>query len=128
VKKIFYSCLVLFLLSCGKEELSGAAPSMIGTWVHYSAVDAWEKISINSDGDGKIEWYTNGKLFRETKNKTWYVKTNRLFFGKATFNVNPYDIKEYPVLSPSTMIDGFDTLLQNRRFCVLDDKNFVEKL
>lgn len=115
------------MVSCGKEAVQEEASSMIGTWVHYTSNEAWEKIIIDSTGYGKVEWYTNNKLHQETKEKQWFVKDNRLYLGKATFSINPYDIDTYPLVSASTEVQGYDTLVQGSKYCVLDGLTFVEK-
>ena len=120
--------LLLVIVSCKKEKMIDAAPSMIGTWVHYEAETAWEILIINEDGSGKIIWYTNSKVYRETNVKDWYVKDNALYLGKVTFGVKPYKIDEFPLPSSTTTIEGYDTLVQGQRYCILDDLYFVEKL
>ncbi|MBD3637438.1 MAG: hypothetical protein HUJ25_08805 [Crocinitomicaceae bacterium] len=118
-------CLLVF--SCGKEELSTGAPSLIGVWIHYSAEDAWEKVTIEEDGTGNVEWYTNNKLHKDTKVKRWYVEDNELYLGKVTFSLKPYRIDEYPVTAGSTYIENFDTITTGQRYCVLNNFFFVEK-
>lgn len=127
MKRIFYFLTLLILFSCGKEQLSDEAPSMIGRWLHYDATDAWEVVIINEDGTGKVEWYTNNKLHKETKIKTWYVQDNKLYLGKSTFSLSPYDVSQFPVTSSSTIVEGYDTLVQNSRYCVMNNVYFVEK-
>ena len=119
--------LLLVMSSCGKEKLLDSAPSMVGNWVHYDAPDAWEKVIIKEDGTGKVEWYTNNKLHKETKVKDWLVKGNELFLGKVTFSLGPYDISEYPITSSATVIESYDTLVQGSRYCVMNSSYFVEK-
>jgi len=128
VKKVTFFLLSLVFISCGKEKVVDAAPSLIGTWTHYSAADAWETLFIEESGDGTIKWYTNGKLFKDAKTKTWYVKDNTLYFGKATFSLTPYDINNYPTMISSTEIQNFDTLLIGARYMELDGLTFVEQL
>ena len=55
MKRIGLVLFLAFLISCGKEEITSGAPSLIGTWVHYSAEKDWEKLVIKEDGTGKIE-------------------------------------------------------------------------
>lgn len=117
----------MVLLSCGKEELLLEAPSMVGNWIHYTSNEAWEIVYIQGDGTGYVEWYTNSKLHKDTDVKTWYVKDNRLFLGKTTFNFTPYDIETYPTLSGNTFIEGFDTMSAGKQYVVMDDKYYVEK-
>lgn len=100
---------------------------MVGTWVHYSAEDAWEIVYIDSTGEGKVEWYTNNKLHKETKTKSWYVEDNRLFLGKTTFSLSPYDIDAYPVIAFNDFIQGFDTVITGKRYVALDNRIFTEK-
>jgi hypothetical protein len=128
VNKLFGIFFILIFVSCGKEKLVDVAPSLIGTWTHYSGMDAWETLYIEESGDGTIKWYTNGKLFKDAKTKTWYVKDNTLYFGKATFSLTPYDIDEYPQMASSTEIINFDTLQMGFRYMKLDGLTFVEQL
>ena len=101
---------------------------MIGTWQHYSAADAWEIVIIKEDGLGMVKWYTNNKLFQETKEKVWYVKENKLYLGKVTFSLKPYNIDGYPTTSSTTEIIELDTLTSGAKFIVLNELNFVEKI
>ena len=118
---------IISFTACGKEKVIDAAPSLIGTWTHYSATDAWETLFIEESGDGTIKWYTNGKLFKDAKTKTWYVKDNTLSFGKATFSLTPYDIDAYPEMASSMEILNFDTLQAGFRYMELDGLTFVEQ-
>lgn len=118
---------VLVIFSCGKEDVSTGAPSLIGTWIHYSASDAWEIIYINSEGNGKVEWFTNNKLHKDTKEKTWYIKDNRLTLGKSTFSLAPYDVETYPTQSSNTVIEGFDTLMSGKKYIIMDGRYYKEK-
>ena len=120
------SFILVFLISCSKEKLIIESPSLVGVWQHYSAMDAWEILIINTDGTGKVEWYTNNKLHEETKIKDWYVKENRLYFGKVTFALNPYDVTGYPQLSSQEEIIEFDTLKPLTRYIELNQLNYVE--
>jgi len=98
------------LFACGKEPLIEDAPSLVGDWQHYHSEDQWDFISIDEDGTGYVKWYTNGKLFQETKVKEWFVKDNELFLGKVTFSFKPYSIDLYPTNVSTSEIIGFDTL------------------
>ena len=118
----------MFLLSCSKEQVLSESPSLIGKWTHYSSTDAWETILIDSDGSGKVWYYTNGKLKEETKTKTWYTEDNRLYLGKVTFSLQPYTISEYPSQISQEQIIEFDTLPLGGRVLQLNQLNFVEKL
>lgn len=107
----FLSLIPFFLmLACGKEPLINNAPSLVGDWQHYQADEQWDFISIDENGIGYVQWYTNGKLFQETKIKEWFVKDNTLFLGKVTFSFKPYSIDLYPTTVNFPEIVGFDTL------------------
>lgn len=127
MKRLLIVPLCFIVFSCAKEELTSGAPSMIGIWIHYSDDQDWEKLVINEDGTGKIEWYANGGLNNETKTKTWYTEDNRLYFGKSTFNIKPYSVNQFPQLSTFTTTEGFDTLTQGVRYCKLNNQYFIEK-
>ena len=100
---------------------------MVGVWEHHSASDAWERVTIKSDGTGKIEWYTNNKLHKDTKEKKWYVEDNRLYLGKVTFSLQPYDINEFPAVCTAGSVQDYDTLVFGTRYCMLNNHYFVEK-
>ena len=127
MQRLFFIALFLFLLiGCSKSTVLDEAPSLVGVWKHYTAEDAWEIIRIDQDGEGKIEWYTNNKLHKETKVKSWYVKDNTLYLGKVTFSLEPYDITEYPQTAGQEVIINFDTLKANHRYVYLNDAPYVE--
>ena len=115
------------LLSCNKEPLLDEAPSLVGTWQHYSAEDAWEIVYIESDGTGKVEWFTNNKLHEETNTKDWKVKQNRLYFGNVTFSLKPYTIDLYPTVIGANDTIGFDTLVQGNKYIQLNQLNFIKR-
>lgn len=121
------SLLSCLLLSCGKEKLLDEAPSLIGVWQHYHSEEAWDIITINSDGTGKVDFFTNSKLREETKVKDWLVKDNRLYLGKVTFSLQPYTITEYPKTASSNSIEGFDTLTTAQRYVEFNQLVYVEK-
>jgi hypothetical protein len=118
--------LMVLNTSCSKEDLTSAAPSLIGNWVHYRSAEEAEVIEINADGTGKVSWYDGVSLQRETKVKTWKIDGNRMSLGNVTFNLSPYDIDEYPTVSSSTVIEGFDTLEQGLRYMKLDGLFYTE--
>lgn len=120
-------CLINLLVSCKKETVKDGAPSLIGTWKHYSSVDAWHIIYIQDDSQGRMEWYTNGKLFDDTKIRTWYLKDNTIHFGKLALNGELYEVTEFPYTAGSTTIELFDTLYSGKRIIKLDDKYYVEQ-
>ena len=127
MKYCYWVSLMSLLMSCSKEELLTEAPSLVGTWQHYSAEDAWEIIFINTDGTGKVEWYVNNKLNEETKEKNWYTKDNRLYLGKATFSFKPYNIDAYPYYVGTSDNVGFDTLTPGKRIIELNQLHYIEK-
>jgi hypothetical protein len=120
------SFLIFVVVSCSKEDLTSAAPSLIGNWVHYRSAEEAEIIEINADGTGKVSWYDGVSLQRETKVKTWKIDGNRMSLGNVTFNLSPYDIDEYPTISSTTVIEGFDTLEQGLRYMKLDGLFYTE--
>lgn len=116
---------LLIVISCKKEPLLDAAPSLVGKWKHYSAADDWHIIHIKEDGNGSMEWYIDGKLYRDTKERAWFMKDNILHFGKAAFNGELYEVQTYPSISGSTQIKNFDTLQAGRAYIILDGNYYV---
>lgn len=125
-KAAFLPLLMIFILSCGKEELLDSAPSLVGHWQHYVSETEREVILIEGDGTGKVQWYSGISLKRETKIKTWKIDGNRMYLGNVTFNLKPYDIDEYPQVSSSTTYEGLDTLYQGKSYVVLNDLFYTE--
>ena len=124
---VIITSLLAFLVSCSKEKLIDEAPSLIGIWKHYHSDEAWDIITINADGTGKVDFFTNSKLREETKVKEWYVKDNRLYLGKVTFSLQPFTISEYPKNASSDVIEGFDTIQNGDRYMQFNQLTFVEK-
>lgn len=125
-KILFIATLFILTVSCKKETVSEAAPSIIGNWKHYSENDAWHIIHIESNSEGRMEWYTNGKLYKDTKTRTWYMKNNTIYFGKLALNGELYEIIDFPVTSTSQTIELFDTLFAGKRYMKLDKGYYVE--
>lgn len=73
-----------------------------------------------------MEWYTNGKLYKDTKVRTWYLKNNTIYFGKLTLNGELYEVIDYPVVSGSQTIEFFDTLHAGKRYMKMDKGYYVE--
>jgi len=126
MKNIFVLVVILLLVACKKEDVKDSAPSLIGTWKHYSADDAWHIIHIYENGNGRMEWFTNSKLYRETKERTWYLKDNTIYFGKLALNGELYEVIDFPTISSTESVKNFDTLKVGKRFMQLDDGYFVE--
>jgi hypothetical protein len=120
------SLLTVTFISCKKEEVTTAAPSLIGTWKHYSAADAWHTIVIYDNGDGKMEYGVDGKASGFTEIRPWYMKENTLYFGKLTLNGELYEVIDYPVLSSTETIELFDTIYAGKKYMRLDKGIYVE--
>lgn len=125
-RRFIFIISVFFFISCGKEDLSSSAPSLIGNWIHYRSSTEAELIKINEEGVGKVLWYDGLSLERETKEKTWKIQDNRMYLGTVTFNLKPYDINEYPKTSSITVIEGYDTLFQGLRYIQLNNQYYRE--
>lgn len=115
------------LVSCKKEKLVDAAPSLVGTWKHYSATANWHIIEIYDNGEGKLQWYVDGKLEKFTKVRTWYMEDNTIYFGKLALNGELYEVIDFPAISGAEVIENYDTLKVGKRFMRLDDGYFVEQ-
>ncbi len=126
MRLILILSIIVLLQSCKKEPVLDSAPSLVGSWIHYSDNDAWHIIHIESNGEGTMEWYRNDKIFKDTKTRPWYVKDNTLYFGKATFNGELYDIIEYPILNSIESIQNLDTLKSGKEYMILDDLYYIE--
>lgn len=118
--------LLIIFSSCNKEPLLDASPALVGNWTHYTDAETWHTLHVNSDGNGTMEWYTNSKLNKDTKERPWLIKDNTLYFGKVSFNGELYDIDAYPQLSGSTTIENYDTLSAGERFIILDGFYYTE--
>jgi len=128
--KIQFVSLILFFtigLACKKEKLNDVAPSLVGVWKHYSSENDWHILHIYDNSDGKIEWFTKGKLQKDTKVRTWYMKNNTIYFGKLALNGEFYEILSFPVVSTSTSVHLFDTLYSGKRFIELKAGKYVEQ-
>jgi hypothetical protein len=117
---------IVTLVSCKKETVLEAAPSLIGTWKHYSSADDWHIIYVYDNGDGKLEWYVDNEIKKETVSRTWYLKDNTIYFGKVALNGENYEVIDYPAICQMQIIENFDTLKLNKRFMQLDEGFFVE--
>lgn len=121
-----FAILAVIFLSCKKEKLMDAAPSLVGSWKHYTATDAWHIIHIYNNSEGQMEWYTNGKLYKDTKIRTWYIKGNVIHFGKVALNGELYEVIEYPATNSTEKIELFDTLYAGKKFMQLDKGFYTE--
>ncbi len=118
--------LCLVAVSCGKEPLMDVSTEMAGTWTHYSNETDHHILYINADGTGKLEWYNDDGLYKDTKVRDWYFKDNTMYFGKTSFNGELYDIIDYPVTAGSGFSNYYDTIPPGARYCILDDVYYVE--
>jgi len=126
MKNIFVIAIILILVACKKETVLDAAPSLIGTWKHYSSADDWHIIYIYDNGDGKLEWYVDTEIKKETTIRTWYIKDNTIYFGKVALNGELYEVIDFPANCQMQTIENFDTLKVGKQFMQLDDGYFVE--
>ena len=99
---------------------------MAGTWTHYTNETDHHVLYINADGTGKLEWYNNNGLHQDTKIRDWYIKDNRMYFGKVTFNGEFYDIEQYPITAGSGFSNYYDSIPASSRYCILNDVYYVE--
>lgn len=125
-KTSLFLLLSILIISCKKETVQDAAPSLIGNWKHYSAQSDWHIIHINADGTGTMEWYANGELLEITKSRTWYFKDNTIYFGKIAWNGELYEVLDFPSTSIAESIQLFDTLKAGKRFMKLDKGYYTE--
>jgi hypothetical protein len=124
--------MILFFLSisvtaCKKETLLESAPSLVGTWKHYSGDGDYHIIEIYDNGDGKMQWYVDNELEKYTKVRTWYMEGNTIYFGKIALNGELYEVIDFPAVSSSETIENFDTLKAGTRFMRLDDGYYIEQ-
>lgn len=117
----------MVFIACKKETVDVAAPSLIGTWKHYSAADQWHILTIDANSEGKLEWYKEGALYKDSKVRTWYMKGNTIYFGKVALNGELYEILDFPQVSSSLSIELFDTLQAGKRYMKTDKGYFVEQ-
>lgn len=122
----FIPIFLTVLFSCKKEPIHEAAPSMIGSWKHYSAEEDWHVIHVYEDGNGAMEWYRNNKLYKDTKTRPWLMKGNTMHFGKVALNGELYDIEAYPDSASTEFIVNHDTIPALTRFVILDGFHYVE--
>lgn len=126
MRNLLLIVIVLSLTGCKKELLLDKAPSMIGTWVHYSAPNTFHIIIVKEDGTGRLEWYNEGGLYKDTPYRDWYYKDNTMYFGKVALNGELYDIIEYPKTAGSTFENNFDVIPAGSRYCILENVYYVE--
>ena len=127
MRKLFYTLFFVgILLSCNKEPILEVAPSLVGIWKHHSAVDAWHIIYIYENGKGIMQWFRNYKLYKDTKERDWWMKNNTIYFGKTAFNGELYDVETFPTLTGQTFTDNFDTIYAGKRYIVLDGNYYSE--
>jgi len=123
---IILSIFSILAISCKKEPVLTAAPSLVGSWRHYSATDAWHTIIISENGDGNMEYGVDGKSSGYTETRPWFMKENTLYFGKLTLNGDLYEVIDYPVLNSVETIELFDTLHAGKKYMRLDKGIYVE--
>ncbi len=123
---VLISLVSAFVFSCKKEPVLTAAPSLVGSWRHYSGAGTWHTIIISENGDGNMEYGVDGKSNGYTETRPWYMKENTLYFGKLTLNGDLYEVIDYPVLSSSETIELFDTLHAGKKYMRLDKGIYVE--
>jgi len=117
---------IAMLISCKKETVADAAPSLIGTWKHYTSADECHIIYIYDNSEGKMEWYNEGQLYDDTKVRTWYLKNNTIYFGKVALNGELYEVLDFPSVSVTETVQLFDTLKAGKRFMKMDTGYYVE--
>jgi len=122
---LIFSFLLIFI-SCKKETVLDTAPSLVGSWIHYSDIGNSHLIYIYDNGEGKMEWFVDYEKVKFTKVRTWYIKDNTIYFGKIALNGELYEVIEFPSTSSTQTIENYDTLKVGKRFMLLDEGYFVE--
>ena len=118
---------LLVFVSCKKEKVIDAAPSLVGNWKHYSDEGNYHIIEIYDNSEGKMQWYVDNELEKFTKVRTWYMDDNTIYFGKIALNGELYEVIDFPAVSGSEVIENFDTLKVGNRFMKLDQSYYVEQ-
>ena len=96
-----------------------------GIWIHHTSEVNYNKIIINADGTGAMEWFVDNKKSRATKVRDWYLDDNFLSFGKAAFNGESYIIDKYPTFTWEELIKYYDTIPATSYYMILDDYYYV---
>ena len=120
MKRYLLLSIPFLLFACGKEPLVDVTSDMVGSWKHYTTAADYHIIRIYDDGQGVLEWYNADGLTKTTPQREWYIKDNRIYFGKAAFNGELYDIDEYPQTAAAEIINGKDTIYVGEQYCILD--------
>ena len=125
---VLISAAIVFLLfsACSKDPLTDHTDQMQGSWKHYTSETDYHVIYIYADGMGKLEWYNEKGLTKETKEREWKIKDNRIYFGNAAFNGEFYDITDYPSLTGAEILNGHDTIPAGGRYCQLDKSYYLD--
>ncbi len=118
--------LLILLSSCGKEPLLDVTDQMQGSWKHYTTETDYTVVYIYTDGNGRLEWYNDQGLTKDTKEREWLIKDNRIYFGKVAFNGEFFDISEFPKTGGAEIINGYDTIPSGGRYCLLDDSYYLD--
>lgn len=126
-KNLLLTLFIPLLFSCKKEILHDSAPSLVGTWKHYTSESAWHIITINENSNGRMEWYVDNKFYKDTKTRTWYLKNNTIYFGKVALNGELYEVIDFPITASTEAIELFDTLKVGKRYMKLDKGIYVEQ-
>lgn len=116
----------ILFASCGKESLIEQTTQLQGTWKHYTSETNYHLVYIYTNGMGKLEWYNEKGLTKETKEREWKIKDNRIYFGSAAFNGELYDVTDYPSTAGSEIINGLDTIPAGGRYCLLDKSYYLD--
>lgn len=98
-KSFLFLFLVLFVISCKKENAVEVNTNYIGTWVGQDTAYFYT-VKIDEDGTGEYQKTTsNSNFFTNGKTKTW---KNKLKIGKQKFDLN-----EAPILQVDAFGNSF---------------------
>ena len=98
MKKIFVIFLIAFF-SCQRERAAEVNPDFIGSWRHYDDPDDVHYIIIESNGQGFMEYYKDGQFDHDTQTRGWFIKNNKLVFGRITGKDESFHIDLMPTIS-----------------------------
>lgn len=118
--------LMLLSFSCQKEKVYGVYPAMRGYWKHYTSEEAYRYLSIGGDSRGNIEYFNDPGDRHDTKERGWFIKKNKLVFGRLSGGDEVFIIDSLPKISTRYFISGYDTVNVSDAYMILDGGVYVD--
>lgn len=117
--------ILLIFVSCKKKPANEIDEHIDGSWRHYYGENWYFDLTIQKNSRGELERYENGMTSGTFKFK-WLIKNNKLYHGWLCGKRDAMEINKYPTIADTIIINNFDTILDGRRYIILDGNYYVD--